>query len=283
MRKNSIYIIALLIPAAVLSAAILSPTFQKPPTIFSAPTLKGIAEKLSKKAEIPIEIQVYGSVFAANIIKSGRTPDLFLSVDGELKHGLPYRSEKVLGTYQLMLICTNRYGDLEALKTAKIGLADPNQAPIGYRALAAIYLISTNEGLEILDEVEKSLNVRFVKDSKHLTLLAADISASGRFYIRPNQDAVYSLLEAEVVDCIFAYEPFVIYRRLTNIYNIIELPKYARFEDDPPIEITAKLKTGEVKVVRFEAVALSFTEFGDKLLLLLDRINVENFGVKPLR
>lgn len=253
---------------------------QRPLVIYSAPTLAGISDELARIANTSIDVQIHGSVFAANLIKSGKTPDLFLSVDSELKSGLNYRGEKLIGVYRLLLVCAGNYDSLEALKDAKIGIADPNQAPIGYRALAAIYLISLNEGYGLVEEVERSLNIRYLDGGGPVKMLLQNISASGRFYMRSNLDFVGSLLEAGVVDCIFAHVPFVIIRKLYNRYNIIEMPDYARFEEDPPIEIVAVLRMTQVKISRFEAVALSFTEGGDRLLQMIDEIDVEKFGIK---
>ncbi|MEM1949671.1 MAG: hypothetical protein QXQ48_05950 [Nitrososphaerota archaeon] len=270
--------------AAAFLAMVLATLFiagsPKPLVIYSAPTLRGLSDELAGMSEQPVDIQVLGSVFAANLIKAGKTPDLFLSVDSELKSGLNYRMEKPIGIYSLVFVCVKKYDSLNALRDAKIGIADPNQAPIGYRALAAIFLISENEGFNIVGEVEKNLHIRYVSNGHTVKILAKNISSSGRFYMRPNLDFVGSLLEAGVVDCIFAHTPFVIYRNLYKDYNVLELPEYARFEEDPPTRIIAVLSTVEIEVRRFEAIALSFTEAGDELLQKLDEIDVEKFGMK---
>ncbi|MCS7129411.1 MAG: hypothetical protein NZ919_02070 [Candidatus Caldarchaeum sp.] len=253
----------------------------KPVVVFSAPTLRGISDELAEKSSKSVDVQVHGSVFAANLIRSGRVPDLFLSVDSELKAGLNYRKERLIGIYRLVLVCTKVHKGIEALKTAKIGIADPNIAPVGYRALAAIYMISEKENLGVIDEVERSLNIKYVREQPNsLRLVAANIAPSGRFYMRPNLDVVGSLLEAGTVDCIFAHSPFVIARNLDKEYNVIELPDYSRFENNPPLEIYAELSTGLFKIIRLEAIALSFSEEGDLLMQLIDEIDVSKYGIK---
>ncbi|MDW8063277.1 MAG: hypothetical protein RMI43_03820, partial [Candidatus Caldarchaeum sp.] len=150
--------------------------------------------------------------------------------------------------------------------------------PIGYRALAAMYLISEREKLGLKEELERSLNIRYIVDGSSLKIVVSNISPSGRFYMRPNLDIVASLLEAGAVDCIFAHTPFVVTRNLGKNYKVFELPEYARFDKTPSVEIVVELATGEIKVVKFEAVAVSFSEDGDRLLLLLDKIDVGKYG-----
>ncbi|MEM1950213.1 MAG: substrate-binding domain-containing protein [Candidatus Caldarchaeum sp.] len=247
--------------------------------VYSAPTLRGVSDELVKIAGMPLDVQVHGSVFAANLIKSGKVPDLFLSVDSELKEGLNYKTFKLIGVYRLVLVCAKNFQGLDALRAARMGIADPNQAPIGYRALAAMYLISEREGLGIVQELESKLNVKFVSDDNSVRIVASEISPSGRFFMRPNLDVVGSLLESGAVDCIFAHIPFVIARNLFKDYSVMELPEYTRFDTNPPIDMSVQLKSGLVKIIRFEAVALSFSEKGDKLIQLIDRIDVSKYGI----
>ncbi|MEM4346498.1 MAG: hypothetical protein QXI02_06350, partial [Candidatus Caldarchaeum sp.] len=192
---------------------------------------------------------------------------------------LNYKTFKLIGVYRLVLVCAKNFQGLDSLRAARIGIADPNQAPIGYRALAAMYLISEREGLGIVQELESKLNVKFVSDSNSVRIIASEISPSGRFFMRPNLDVVGSLLESGAVDCIFAHIPFVIARNLFKDYSVMELPEYTRFDTNPPIDMSVQLKSGVVKIIRFEAVALSFSEKGDKLIRLIDRIDVSKYGI----
>ena len=284
MRKKFIIAIAAVIIVLVAAAVYLAPPSPRTPAvIYAAPTLRKIADKIAALDGGQVDIQVYGSVAAANLIKSGKIPDLFLTVDSELKEGLGYRKEYTLGTYRLVFVCQKGIESLDAVKTVKLGLADPNQAPIGYRALAAIYLMAGERYPELIDEVQRSLNIRFQKSGETLVMELSEISPSGRFSLRPNLDVVGSLLESRVVDCIFAYYPFVLARNFTQTYNVIEVPTQLNFESDPPIKITAKLKSGEIVVKRFEAAAYSFTPRGDQLIELLKKIDLSSFGIKPAR
>jgi len=268
--------------AATIYVAMPSLNQPKPIVVFSAPTLRGVSDAIIRLSSEPVDIQVHGSVLAANLIRSGRVPDIFLSVDSELKHNLPYRKEYILGIYRLVLVCDRAFTSLDALKSARVGFADPNQAPIGYRALAAFYIIASQRFPEVLDELRLSLNVRYEPSGDALEMDLSGISPSGRFFMRPNLDGVGVLLESKAVDCIFAHYPFILYRDYTKKYNIIEVPQDAGFEIDLPIKIVARLKSGEVVVRRLEAIAISFTERGDKILELLKRLDVADFGIKPL-
>lgn len=247
--------------------------------VYTAPTLSAIAEELKKLSAEKIDVQVYGSVFAANLIKSGKIPDLFLSVDKELRDGLNSRSEKSLGTYSLQLVCVKQYSDLGALEKARIGVADPNQSPVGYRALAAMYLLAEREGVLETRDVEEGLNVKYVEKDGVVEILAQGASASNRFFMRQNLEAVFTLLEAGLVDCIFTYTPFTVTRNLGIRYNVIELPDYASFKNDPDIKMVAKLIYGDVRVAKLEAVALSFSEKGEELQKLIEKIDLSKHGL----
>ncbi|MEM4494246.1 MAG: substrate-binding domain-containing protein [Candidatus Caldarchaeum sp.] len=279
ISKKFILSIATVLIALLPVTVYVSSSDRRAAVVYSAPTLRKVSNQLSILASEPLDIQVYGSVAAANLIKSGRIPDLFLTVDSELKHGLNYRKEYTLGYFRLVLVCQKGIESLDALRTVKLGLADPNQAPIGYRALAAMYLIAGDRFPELIDELQQSLNIRFQKSGDTLVMVLSEISASGRFYLRPNLDGAGTLLETGGVECIFAHSPFIIVRNYTQTYSIIEMPPSLNFEKDPPIKIVAKLKSGEIAVKRFEATALSFSEKGDKLLELLKQIDLSSAGI----
>ncbi|GBC68631.1 hypothetical protein HRbin01_00314 [archaeon HR01] len=281
MSRKFILSLTLVIFASAATALYAATPSQKPIVIYSAPTLRNVSNQLAILAGEPVDIRVFGSVAAANLIKSGRIPDLFLTVDSELKHGLSYRREYLLGHFRLTLVCQKGIESLDTLKTAKIGLADPNQAPIGYRALAAIYLIAREHFPELINEVQRDLNIRFQHSGDTLLMELSEISASGRFFLRPNLDIVGTLLESKGVDCIFAHYPFIIVRNYTQTYSIIELPTNLNFETDPPFKIVAKLETGDIEVRRFEASALSFSERGDRLIEVLRLVNLASAGIKP--
>ncbi|MEM4573365.1 MAG: substrate-binding domain-containing protein [Candidatus Caldarchaeum sp.] len=280
INRSIVLTATLILSLSLFGVMVIASLLEQPPAVvYSAPTLRGVSDELVRIAEMPLDVQVHGSVFAANLIKSGKVPDLFLSVDSELKEGLNYKTFKLIGVYRLVLVCAKNFQGLDALRAARIGIADPNQAPIGYRALAAMYLISEREGLGIVQELESKLNVKFVFDGNSVRIIASEISPSGRFFMRPNLDVVGSLLESGAVDCIFAHIPFVIARNLFKDYSVMELPEYTRFDTNPPIDMSVQLKSSVIKIIRFEAVALSFSEKGDKLIQLIDRIDVSKYGI----
>jgi len=250
--------------------------------VYSAPTLEGVSEDLAALYSGGLDVRVMGSVLAANLIKSGKVPDLFLTVDSELKHGLNYRNEYVIGVYRQLLVCNGYETWWDALKEARISLANPNIAPIGYRSLAAIYLLSEMEGLGIISEIQDRLNVSFSVEDGGLVIDARSFTASGRFYARDDLNGAYTLLQNGVVDCTFAHAPFVNQKNLWTTHNVIELPEYARFQTEPPLKITAKLIGSEVVVSRFVAAAYSFTEKGDRLLSLLDKVDYSKYQIERM-
>jgi molybdate/tungstate transport system substrate-binding protein len=248
--------------------------------VYSAPTLAGVSDDLAELYPGRVDVRVMGSVLAANLIKAGRIPDLFLTVDAELKQGLGYRTEHILGFYRLLLVCDGYSTWVDALTRARFALADPNTAPIGYRSLAAMYLLAARENLDIVNEVRESLGVLFYAGDGGIVVDAAMFRAGGRFYVRDDLNGAYTLLENRLVDCMFAHAPFAAQKNLWAKHKVIELPDYANFLTDPPTKITVKLKSGDVNVTRLIAAAYSFTERGDRLLGFLDRLDYSKYLIE---
>ncbi len=276
-------------PSIILAAVLLvvaAASLARPPddtaVVYSAPALAALSNDLAELYPGRVDVRVMGSVLAANLIKAGRVPDLFLTVDTELKEGLGYRSEHLLGFYRLLLVCDRYSTWSDALKGARFALADPNIAPIGYRALAAMYLLAEKESLDIVNEVQESLGVSFHVVDGGLLVEATMFRAGGRFYVRDDLNGAYTLLENKLADCMFAYAPFAAQKNLWAKHKVIELPDYASFLTDPPHKITVKLKNGHVNVTRFIAAAYSFTERGDRLLGLLDRLDYSKYLIERL-
>ncbi len=250
--------------------------------VYSAPTLAVVSDDLGKLYHGRLDVRVLGSVLAANLIKSGKTPDLFLTVDWELKHGLNYRSEYIIGVYRLLLVCDDFNTWEDALRRARISLADPNLAPIGYRSLAAIYLLTERAGLDITQEIMESLNIVFHTGESGLLVDVRSFRAGGRFYTRDDLNGAYSLLQNKLVDCTFAHAPFVNQKNLWAKHNVIELPDYASFLKDPPIKITARLESGDLNILRFVAAAYSFTEKGDEILNYLGQVDFSKYQIEKV-
>ena len=274
-------------PSIILAAVLLvvaAASLARPPddtaVVYSAPTLAALSDDLAELYPGRVDVRVMGSVLAANLIKAGRVPDLFLTVDIELKEGLGYRSEHILGFYKLLLVCDGYSNWPEALKKARFALADPNIAPSGYRALAAIYLLAEKENLDIVDELRERLGVSFYFGDGGLVVDATMFRAGGRFYVRDDLNGAYTLLENRLADCMFAHAPFAAQKNLWAKHKVIELPDYASFLTDPPLKITVKLKSGHVNVTRFTAAAYSFTERGDRLLGFLDKLDYSKYLIE---
>jgi molybdate/tungstate transport system substrate-binding protein len=275
--------------SATLLAALVIYVYEmaNPPhvVVFTAPTLQGVVEEVAESYPGRLDSRVLGSVLAASLIRAGQKPDLFLTVDHELAAGLEgYRHEILLGRYRLQLVCRREVMDWrQAVATRSIGLSDPNTAPIGYRAIAAIYLIDRYEKLGIADDVMRMLNIELSQEGGMIYLDAADIRPSGRFHLRRDLSEVGALLEAGVVDCIFAHAPYVYTRKLDERFRIFEMPWYAQFLDDPPVRVVARIVGGrEIVVGRFVASAISFTEKGDLLLSKIQAMNLTKYQILPI-
>jgi molybdate/tungstate transport system substrate-binding protein len=228
-----------------------------------------------------VDVVVMGSMAAVRQVQMGAKPDVILSVDAELVNFLSsYRKVVDLGRFELILVCRKAL-DLEDIGRATIGLADPNIAPIGYRAIAALYWLSVRSNLIDLNELERSLSVKFVQDpdGRSVTIDVRHVSAGGRFKIREDLSVAFAMLENGSVDCVFAYTPFAVSRNLIGKYHILRMPEEVSFANDPPVRFKAITMLGEVEVKRFKAVAIVFTDQGEDYVDKVLSLNLTKYGL----
>ncbi|MEN3047668.1 MAG: substrate-binding domain-containing protein [Candidatus Caldarchaeales archaeon] len=249
--------------------------------VFAAPTLYELASEAARISGGRVDVVSIGSVAAVRQVQLGRVPDALVSVDAELVQFLPYfRRVEALGGFRLVLLCRDRI-DLTDLKRVRIGLADPNTAPIGYRAVAALYWLALTRNSVDVAELERALSVRFVRsaDGREVVMRLDSFRPAGNFLARDDLAGAFLLLENGAVDCVFAHSPFVVSRRLEGRYAVVEMPEELTFLRDPPVRFVAVTELGAVEVRRFEAVAVSLTEAGDSYLRVLASLDAERFGL----
>lgn len=249
--------------------------------MFTAPTLVGVAkDAASLYGSDLVDIRSIGSVLGVRLIQSGNVPDAYLSVDWELLKLIKPRRVFDLGHFKLVLVCREDYS-LNDLGQVKLGVANPNLAPIGYRSLAAIYWLSTKYELVTLDEVSRGLNTRYIYNSSDHSVWidVRNFEATGRFSARDDLAGVAALLEGGAVDCIFAHSPFIVARGYTGRFKIIEMPDEIKFLQNPPLKFVALTESGPIEVKAFRAFAASFTPSGDNFLDEIERIDLEKYGL----
>ncbi|MEM4289091.1 MAG: substrate-binding domain-containing protein [Nitrososphaerota archaeon] len=249
--------------------------------VFSAPTLAGVAEEAAATygAEL-VDIRSVGSVLGVRIIQSGNVPDVFMSVDWELLKFIKPRRILDLGRFQLKIVCRQDYS-LTDIGRVRLGVANPNTAPIGYRALAALYWLGVRYGVASAEEISRGLNITYIYDSSSRTVRidVRGFQASGRFVARDDLAGVAALLEGGAVDCIFAHSPFIISRGYENHFKVLDVPGDIDFTQDPPVSFTAETQTGLIEVKAFRAFAASFTQSGDEFLKALEGVPLTRYGL----
>jgi molybdate/tungstate transport system substrate-binding protein len=249
--------------------------------VYAAPTLAVLADEAARQMGGKVDVVVMGSMAAVRQVQMGAKPDVILSVDAELVKFLSsYRKVVDLGRFELILVCRKAL-DLEEIGRATIGLADPNIAPIGYRAIAALYWLSVRSNLIDLNELERSLSVKFVQDPDggSVTMDVRHVSASGRFKMREDLAMTFTMLENGSVDCIFAHTPFAISRDLVGKYHVLRMPEEVSFANDPPVRFKAITTLGEIEVKRLTAVAIVFTEQGEEYVDRVLSLNLSKYGL----
>jgi molybdate/tungstate transport system substrate-binding protein len=282
---------ATLLAALLLAVAVSVPTSlwgshrrgEEAAVIYVAPTLLKLASDAAEMlGHSGADLRVIGSVAALRLIQQGRVPDAYLTVDSELIKEIRDKQFKrlILGHFKLHLVCKD-LTSLQGLGGVRIGVADPNTAPIGYRALAALYWLSTQYGYLRLEEIEEGLSASFAKRGDGAVIIdVRGFSAHGRFAARDDLAGVASLFEAGAVDCIFAHTPFIVYKRYGERFNVMELPPEIQFAENPPVRFLALTSVGEVEIKSFVAEVVSFSPAGDRFLAALERIDTSMYGLE---
>jgi molybdate/tungstate transport system substrate-binding protein len=249
--------------------------------VYAAPTLAVLADDAAGLMGGKVDVVVMGSVAAVRQFQMGAKPDVILSVDAELVNFLSsYRKVVDLGRFELILVCRKAL-DLKDIGRATIGLADPNIAPVGYRTIAALYWLSVKSNLIDLNELERSLSVKFVQDpdGKSVLIDVRHVSASGRFKMREDLSVAFTMLENGSVDCVFAYTPFAVSRNLVGKYHVLRMPEEISFANDPPVRFKAITTLREIEVKGFTAVAIVFTEQGEEYVDRVLSLNLTKYGL----
>ncbi|MGC9130250.1 MAG: ABC transporter substrate-binding protein [Pyrobaculum sp.] len=273
---------------------------------FVAPALIRVVKDAATKAGLGVDgIQSVGSVEGIRRIQGGAKPDVFASVDIELRPDAERTGAREiysLGRFKLALVC-RRAVELGDIPKIKLSLADPNKAPIGYRELAASWMLQQKYGVDLTGRYT-ALGVRYVYNGTLYIYVPSSLPNTDLTDVAPNLDATWSRLETGAVDCIYAYVPFLInkYVELKPLgksteywelyegrkggasYNVYVFKPPYDFLNDPPIPVVLVLldpsgrPAKTLKVGHFEAFVASYTERGDCVVNALKTMNLADYG-----
>ncbi len=249
--------------------------------VYAAPTLAALAEEAAGQTVMNVDVVVMGSAAAVRQVQMGAKPDVILSADAELVSFLSsYRKVVRLGGFELVLVCREAF-ELKDVGGVTIGLADPNTAPIGYRAIAVLYWLSVKSNWIDLNELERSLSLKFAPspDGGSVTIDVRQVSPTGRFKMREDLAAALTMLENGAVDCIFASKPFAVSRNIIGKYHVLRLPEEISFASDPPVRFWTITTLGELEVKPLTAVAIVFTERGERYVEGIKSLNLSKYGL----
>jgi len=268
---------------------------------YVAPTLfKAVSDAVGQAGMSAGGLLSIGSVEGLRRIQQGAVPDFYASVDIELLREverLRPRQVYVLGRFSLGLVCRVPIGSPGELNEVSLGIADPNKAPVGYRALAAVWMLKRDGYVDLLPRVE-GLGVRYVETGGGINITVPPVLApAGGIQVGVHIAATWSMVEAGVVDCMFAHRPFIlsvfsqleevgktelwhVYRGVRDgkMYHVYLFTGKYSFAEDPPYEIYVVFTQGVARVVRFEAFVASFTERGDCVVDALRGMDLSRYG-----
>lgn len=275
---------------------------------FVAPTLIAIAKAAASKAGLdPGGIRSVGSVEGLRLIQQGNVPDVYASVDIELLPDIKKTNPRqvfVIGRFNLTITCLKPLRDVADLLSRRQALADPYKAPIGYRTLAAGWLLK-KQGAADLTPLYEELGVRYAETPRGVNITTPiALKNTPRVVVAPNLDGAWAQLETGGADCAFAYTPFLInkgveigerlgetalwvaYRARASFGEVYvySLKPPLSFAEDPPYEIyvifldAAGNVVKTLRVGRFEAFAASYTERGDRVLEAMKSLDLASFG-----
>jgi len=270
---------------------------------YVAPALIKIMWDAARQAGLStVSIQSMGSVEGFRRMQQGAVPDIYGSVDVELLpdvEKLKPRQIFVLGGFGLGVVCRKPLNSPSDLATRRLVLADPNKAPIGYRALAAALILKKDGVVDVMMLFEKT-GVKYVETPRGVNItIPTTLTPTDKVEIAANLNAAWSMLESGAADCTFAYFPFTIGKlsRLekigeTDLWTIYKGAKEGReyyayffkgrysFAQDPPYEIYALFMQGgkALRVGRFSAFVASFSEKGDCVVDALKKMDLTAYG-----
>ena len=270
---------------------------------YVAPALIKIMWDAARQAGLStVSIQSMGSVEGLRRMQQGAVPDIYGSVDVELLpdvEKLKPRQIFLLGGFGLSVVCRKPLNSPGDLATRRLVLADPNKAPIGYRALAAAWILKKDGVVDVMTLFEKT-GVKYVETPRGVNItIPTTLTPTDKVEIAANLDASWSMLESGAADCTFAYFPFTIGRmgRLekigeTDLWTMYKGARGGReyyayffkglysFAQDPPYEIYALFMQGgkALRVGRFSAFVASFSEKGDCVVDALKKMDLAAYG-----
>ncbi|ABL87243.1 periplasmic binding protein [Pyrobaculum islandicum DSM 4184] len=290
-------------PEAAAPGATATKACSGSPLGYVAPTLVKVVKDAAAAAGLGTEgIQSVGSVEGLRRIQGGAKPDLFGSVDIELRPDAERAGALQtysLGRFKLALVC-RAPTTLEELASAKTVFPDPNKAPIGYRELAAAWMLSRDLGVNLTAKYT-ALGVRFVYNGTLYVYIPSSLPNTEAVDVAPNLDGSWAKFEAGAGRCMFAYVPFLLGKGLQlrpagggtsywepytaeaggrTYYVYVFKPPYD-FAEDPPIKAVAVLLGPPVKTIRvghFEAFVASYTELGNCVIESLKKMDLSKYG-----
>jgi len=273
---------------------------------FVAPTLMRVVSDAVAEAGLSGGgLLSIGSVEGLRRMQQGVLPDIYGSVDIELLRdvdGMGPRQVFVLGRFGMGLVCRSPVVSPGDLGGRVVALADPNKAPIGYRALALAWMLKRDGVVDLVSRFER-LGVGYLEARGVNITVPAVLTPTRDVQVAANLDAAWSMLEVGAVDCTFAHMPFILgkFSRLEEVDNSSVWAAYRgvhggrtyyvyffngaySFLDDPPYEIYV-LFTSQgggvvrgLRVVGFGAFVASFSEKGDCVVDVLRRMDLSGYG-----
>ena len=196
--------------------------------VFHAGSLTEVVEDvgaiLSGEYGIQVVNEPSGSVDAVRKVTDlGRSCDVLMSADYRLIRDMMFEGGYadwvlVFASNEMVLAYTNKslYADeinsenwLEILlrDEVRVGFADPNRDPCGYRALMVLALASVHYGTEEpLRTLEDHASVTYVDNGTFILIDATELQPdSVKVFVREKSVDLISLLEAGVLDYAFEY------------------------------------------------------------------------------
>jgi len=191
---------------------------------FVAPTLMRVVSDAVAEAGLSGGgLLSIGSVEGLRRMQQGVLPDIYGSVDIELLRdvdGLGPRQVFVLGRFRMGLVCRSPVASPGDLGGRVVALADPNKAPIGYRALALAWMLKRDGVVDLVFRFER-LGVGYLEARGVNITVPAVLTPTRDVQVAANLDAAWSMLEVGAVDCAFAHVPFILgkFSRLEEVSN----------------------------------------------------------------
>jgi len=235
----------------------------------------------SRYPGVDVRRQAYGSAMAIRqVTELGSAADILASADYQLIDRLMIKSPQRWANWNLLfarnaicIACGDRspaitpdnWASVIARADVRIGIANPNNDPCGYRSLMTLYLAQSRLGKSgLFDEVIlKNSNIEVERAGPGAVIsVPLALSLRSKIVTRPKATDLVALLQAGAIGCLFIYRSVAVQHGLKFVELPAEIDLSSPDMEDLYAGVSVRLcadRPGESVAVRGSAILYGVT------------------------